>query len=53
MGDRFEQPTKLTLADVQQIRSRYAAGELQKNLASIFGVPQPNISQIVNYRLWA
>lgn len=44
--------SKLTEADVQTIRRRCAAGELQKDLAAEYGVNPSNIGQIVRRISW-
>jgi hypothetical protein len=44
---------KLTEASVRDIRSRYASGINQYELADQFGVTQSSISMIVNRRVWA
>lgn len=41
-------PRKLEVADYEEIKRRYAAGETQEALAEAFGVAQANISYIVN-----
>jgi hypothetical protein len=43
---------KLTDADVLEIRARYAAGELQRELGRAFGVAQRTISSIVRMKMW-
>jgi hypothetical protein len=43
---------RLTEADVRAIRTRYAAGAFQRELAVEFGVSLPNISAIVNHHSW-
>ena len=44
---------KLTARDVLEIRRKYATGEFpQALLAAMFGVTQPQISFIVNRKLW-
>lgn len=43
---------KLTVEQVQEIRDRYAGGEIQISLAKAFGVSQPAISQIVRRAHW-
>lgn len=43
---------KLSEKNVLEIRKRYAAGELQKTLATEFKVLQQNISRIVNRLRW-
>jgi len=45
--------TKLNLAMAEEIRRRYAAGELQKDLAQEFGVSQTCISHAVRNETWA
>jgi hypothetical protein len=45
--------SKLTEADVMQIRATYAAGGIfQKNLADQYGVTPPVISHIINRKTW-
>ncbi len=44
--------TNLREMDVINIRSRYAAGELQRVLAADFGVPRVTISNIVRGKAW-
>jgi hypothetical protein len=44
--------SKLLASQVVDIRSRYAGGELQVDLASEFGVAQPQISAIVLRKTW-
>jgi len=44
--------TKLTKADVVEIRERAASGEFQTSLALEFGVTQPVISHIVHRKNW-
>ena len=44
---------KLNSLQVAEIRSRAAAGEMQKTLAGAFGVTQSNISQICSGKRWA
>ncbi len=39
---------KITLEQVQEIRSRYALGEKQKSLALEFGIDQSHVSRIVH-----
>jgi len=43
---------KLTCIQVQEIRRRYAAGELQRDIAVAFTVTRPLISLIVNRKIW-
>jgi hypothetical protein len=43
---------RLTLTDVAQIRERYAAGSLQRELAEQFGCHKANISLIVRNENW-
>ncbi|MGW2847277.1 helix-turn-helix domain-containing protein, partial [Streptomyces sp. NPDC001274] len=42
----------LTDAQVVEIRSRVAAGELQKDVAASLGVGRPTVSRIVNRKGW-
>ena len=44
--------SKLTVEQVREIRCRYAAGDMQKNLATEYGVGQSTISYIVCWRTW-
>ena len=44
--------SKLSEADVDEIRRRYAAGETQVALAAVFPVNQSTISQIVRGAKW-
>lgn len=45
--------SKLTRAQVDEIRARYAAGGVQqKELGAQYGVSQPSVSVIVNKRIW-
>lgn len=44
--------TKLTEAQIIEIRRRYAAGETQVGLAESFGVSQPWIGRIVRGEVW-
>lgn len=43
---------KLTEAQVADIRTRHAAGTMQRVLADEYGVSQPNISYIVRGKKW-
>lgn len=43
---------KLTSEDVKEIKTLVASGQLQKDVASKFGVTQPIISDIVNGKIW-
>lgn len=43
---------KLTLAQVEEIKYRYAGGEKQASLAAAFGVRQTTISRIVRGETW-
>lgn len=43
---------KLTESIVEEIRSRYKVGELQKNLALEFGVCKGTISSVVKNKVW-
>lgn len=45
--------SKLTRAQVLEIRERCARGEIQREVAKLFGVNQPRISKIVNRKQWA
>lgn len=42
--------SRLTTAQVEQIRMRYAQAELQDHLAAEFGVTQQHVSNIVHYK---
>lgn len=44
---------KLNAAQVRQIRTRAAAGELHRSLADSFGIARNTVSQIVARRTWA
>lgn len=44
---------KLTQAQAEEIRRRYASGERQKDLAAVFGVAPSAISAIVRNRRWS
>ena len=44
---------KLTIAQVNEIRARRAAGEKLKDLARSFGVSESNVSVVANCRSWA
>ncbi len=44
--------SKLTEADVLEMRLRYAAGASQSELAEAFGVRANNVSMVVNGRRW-
>jgi hypothetical protein len=44
--------SKLTEADVRDIRARYAAGESQEALARCYRIGRPNISYIVLHKTW-
>lgn len=50
-GERHHRAS-FTEADVVAIRSRYAAGVLQRDLAAEYGVNQQTISGIVTRRAW-
>jgi len=43
---------KLTTDQVREIRRRVAGGETQVSVASLFGVAQPTVSQIVSRQRW-
>jgi len=43
---------KLEAADIAVIRSRYAAGEMQKVLAAQFNISSAHVSGIVNRKFW-
>ena len=44
--------SKLTDDDVKAIRSAYASGQMQIDLAKIYNVSQPLISQVVLRKKW-
>jgi hypothetical protein len=44
--------TKLTMDIAEEIRHRYAAGELQRVLAAEFGVDRSVISRVVAGKTW-
>lgn len=50
-GEQHSQ-SRLTEAEVAEIRARLKAGELQKNLAQKYGVSQPQISNIGTGKAW-
>jgi predicted DNA binding protein len=53
LGDR-NHATKLTAEQVQEIRTRYAAGgERQVDLAAEFGIKQPALSALLRRATWA
>lgn len=43
---------KLTMDQVREIRTAYKAGSLQKELAAIYGLTQPCVSQIILEKTW-
>lgn len=43
---------KLSWSDVQEIKGLVAGGMLQKDVAEMFGVTQPIVSDIVNGKIW-
>lgn len=45
--------TRLTETIVRDIRTRYAAGTMQKTLATEYGVEASTISSVVNLRRWS
>ncbi len=45
--------SKLTSADVLEIRRRAASGEMQKNIAKDFGIAQPTVSTIHTRQKWS
>lgn len=45
--------TKLTEADVREIRIRLVAGELQRIIAADYGIYQTNVSHIATRKTWA
>lgn len=51
-GERHGQ-ARLTLNDVEEIKRRYAGGELQRVIASDYGVRQTQVSRIVRGERWA
>lgn len=51
-GERHSQ-AKLTEAQVREIRSRVAAGEVQRRLAAEYGVNVATVCNIVNRKIWA
>lgn len=51
-GGEMAHSSKLTLAQVEEIKRRYAAGEKQVALASVYGVRQTTISRIVRGDSW-
>lgn len=51
VGDYEPEDTGLTDDDVREIRAAYAAGNIrQVDLAEQYGVCQPEISRIVNFK---
>lgn len=50
-GDRNGR-SKLNAAGALAIRTRWAAGELQRDLAAEFGLSQPTVSQICTGKSW-
>lgn len=42
----------LSEAEVRLIRSRFASGELQKHIASDYGIAQSQVSAIVTRKKW-
>lgn len=49
---RNRRNSKLTLFNVKQIRSMYAAGHYQKAIAKIFGVSQTTVSEVCAGKVW-
>jgi hypothetical protein len=43
---------RLTWEDVRAIRSRIAAGEMQKTLCAEFGISAPQMSGIAHGKFW-
>lgn len=43
---------KLTLVQIAEIRKLYGAGEIQRSLATAFGISQANVSCIVTDKIW-
>ncbi|AMG90823.1 HNH endonuclease [Bordetella bronchiseptica] len=52
-GGEHHPMAKLTIAQVNEIRARRAAGEKLKDLARSFGVSESNVSVVANCRSWA
>lgn len=44
--------SKLTDSDVREVRRRYAAGELQREIAADFNIGRSTVSLIVNRKNW-
>jgi len=51
--NRNRRSSKLSQADVDQIRQRYAEGTLQKVLAKQFGVTKGTVCEIIRGHIWA
>lgn len=53
VGGKDHHPTRLSVEEVLEIRTRYAQGEPQTSLARSFRVSQPTISGIVRGHTWS
>lgn len=51
-GGSAHHRARLTEADVREIRRRYAAGALQRDLAAEYGISRGHVSGIVRGRFW-